>query len=89
MMKAPVRVSPREMFEGECMKRFVDGLKLAESCARELMALQPKRGWDDVEKALHQMRVQGHKLAHTKSLSRQALLAHTDQIANQSGVKAL
>lgn len=85
--KAPIAVQPREMYEAEAIQRFIEGLKLAESCARDMHQKQPKRGWDDVAKALNHMRLQGHKLFHARGLTRQALLQHTDQIAFESATK--
>lgn len=79
-MKAPIDSTPRDMFEKESLQRFMDGLKLASSCAREMIQLQPKNGWGKVHEALNHLIASGYKLAHTKSLTRQALLQGTDEI---------
>lgn len=71
---------PTDMWERESIKRLIEGLKLSASCARELHAIQPKMGWDKVFVSLQGLIVNGRKLAQTRSLTRQALLAHADQI---------
>lgn len=80
-MKVPIDCQPRDMFEGEATQRFIEGLKLAASCSKEMQALQPKRGWGKVTEALNHLISNGYKLSRTRALTRQALLQDTDRIA--------
>ena len=72
--------SPREMFERDCILRFVEGLKLAISCAKELEAIQPKMGWKEVAIGLEGMIVTGKKLAASRPVTRGALLLDAARI---------
>lgn len=72
--------TPRDMYEAESFQRFSEGLKLAVSCAREMNALEPKAGWNDVANSLRALLVSGKKLSEAKALTRQALLADAARI---------
>lgn len=73
--------TPRDMFEKESIQRFIDGLKLAASCARELNQLAPKKGWGKVAEQLSHLCALGYKLSRARGLSRGDLLQRTDRIA--------
>ena len=65
---------PTDMYEKESMKRIVEGLSISASCANEMHAREPKKGWDIVRRQLRHLIVQCRKLNETRSLTRQALL---------------
>jgi hypothetical protein len=73
------------MFEAESLQRFIEGLKLSISCSREMQRHEPKAGWKGVTEGLQALLVSGTKLAHTKALTRQALLADADRIQRMLG----
>lgn len=77
--------APREMYEKESIQRFLEGLKLSSSCAKELHAIQPKRGWNAVHTTLENLFLMGSKLSKAKALTRQDLLQRTDRIAASMG----
>ncbi len=79
-MRAPVAVEPREMWRDESLQRFVEGLKLAASCAKELNGVDPKQGWGKVADMLLQMVVNGRKLSRVRGLTRQEVLARSGRI---------
>lgn len=82
-----IEVNPRDIYEKEIIERFIEGLKLAVSCSKEMQEIQPKRGWGDVTNQLNGMVMLGHKLARAKGITRQALLAHADQIQAAMGIQ--
>lgn len=73
--------TPKDMQEKELMERFLDGLKLASSCAKEMRGYQPKHGWDIVEKQFNQMHYLGKKLLNARGQTRQKLLAGVDEVS--------
>lgn len=84
-MKRPVEVIAHDMYEKESFERFIEGLKLAASAAKEMVPLQPKMGWGKAAEQLYHLIASGRKLAQAKSLTRQALLQHTDEVAYKIG----
>jgi hypothetical protein len=74
----------REMFEGESIQRMVEGLKLSASCAKEMIAEEPKRGWELVELGLKNMIEMTNKLLNVKGQNRQDLLRMTDRVETLS-----
>ena len=82
--------TPRDMYERESLQRFVEGLRLAVSCTRELQALEPKMGWGKVTEGLQNLLISGRKLAQAKALTRGALLADAARIQSKldTSVKA-
>lgn len=75
--------TPKDMWEKDSLKRFIEGLKLAVSCASEMHALEPKAGWNDVANNLRALLASGKRLAHTKAMTRQALLADAARIQSK------
>lgn len=88
MIRKPVAVVPRDMTEGESLKRFLEGLKLASSCAAEMRSIQPKRGWGQIHEALNHMLAQGYKLARARGQTRQKLLQGTDEVQRKMDTSA-
>ena len=80
MMRAPIAVTPRDMYRDESLQRILEGLKCAASCAKELNALDPKQGWGKVSEHLYAMVAGCHKLSRTRGLTRQDLLSRTERI---------
>lgn len=79
-MKSPIEVTPREMFRDESLQRVLEGLKCAASCAKELNELDPKQGWGQVSEQLYAMVANCYKLARTRGITRQELLARAERI---------
>lgn len=80
-MRAPVEVTPREMFRDESLQRIIEGLKLSASCAKELNEICPKQGWGRISEYLYSHIAYCHKLSKARAISRQELLARTDRIS--------
>lgn len=80
MMKAPIEVVPRDMHRDESLQRILEGLKLSASCAKELNALEPKKGWGRVSEVLYAQVAGCHKLSRVRGLTRQDLLQRTERI---------
>lgn len=79
--------TPTDMMEKESTKRLIEGLKLSASCAREMHAREPKMGWHKVFESLQGLIINARKLAQTRSMTRQALLADADRIQGTLGPK--
>jgi len=58
-----------EMTLQQTRERFTEGLKRAESCAREMYALQQLAHWKLIADSLLGMRIQGEKMIHAKALT--------------------
>ncbi len=76
---------PKDMYEIESTKRIIEGLKLSACCAREMYALEPRNGWHKVVESLNALIINARKLAQTKAMTRQALLADADRIQGALG----
>lgn len=85
-MRTPVAIESRDMFRDESLQRFIEGLKLAASCAKEMNALAPKQGWGKVSEQLNYMIASGYKLARARPMSRGDLLLGVDEIAKTQNI---
>ncbi len=79
--------TPTDMYERESTKRLIEGLKLSASCAREMYAQEPRMGWHKVVESLNGLIISARKLAQTRAMTRQALLADADRIQSKLGPK--
>lgn len=65
--------------ESESMEFFVEGLKKAQSAARELAKAQMHPIWMDISVLLEELQKNGIEFAHSKPLSRTSTLNFLDE----------
>lgn len=72
-----------DMHETETIERFVEGMKKAAACSRQLAAAQKNDGWLKLATVMDGIRVNGVKLFNGRALNRQDTLTMLDQRQKQ------
>lgn len=78
MLTSETDTSLTRITEKETMEFFSEGLKQAESAARQLGILQNHFIWHDISSLLQSLRSHGIKLARSKPLTRSNVLSMLD-----------
>lgn len=66
------------MLEIETIERFVEGLKIAASRARELGVAQKSKSWISIAESLDGIRIKGYAFHRANALTRQQALRMID-----------
>lgn len=85
-MSRMIDEQPKDMWELDCRKRLIEGLKVAISCCREYQKIEPKGGWHKMEHLLIAHGVMGKKLFEAKPQTKTELIQRADRIQNSLGV---